>query len=62
MPSLEHGAWPRRHEEIVLFLLFLLPVIPLRLMQIAYQNKKLNILPSPLKLLISLFPRSVTFY
>ena len=36
--------------------------IPLRLMQIADQGKKLNVCPPPLKLLISLFPRSVTFH
>lgn len=58
----QHRAWPRRRGDTVIFLLFPLPVIPLRFMQMAAQGKELSACPSPLKLLISLFPRSVAFH
>ena len=55
-------AWPRRRRDLVIFLLFPLQVIPLRLMQIADPGKKLSVCPLPLQLLISLFPHGVTFH
>lgn len=56
-PSTVPGPWT---VDIVIFLLLLLPLIPLRFIQIADQGRKLNGCPSPMKLLVSLFPGGVT--
>lgn len=58
----EKSRLSKHRARPVIFLLFPLQVTPLRLTQIADPGKKLSVCPSPLQLLISLFPCSVTFH